>query len=375
MHRLFAAIVYVSVLGVVTASSASAFSPQTQAATAAIGWLHTQQGPDGTVAKDPSRTEETVWGLVANGASIESFATNGKTTLDSLRSNIASEEASAGNIGSLVMAVDAANLQPNNFAGRNLLQDLECKYDPATGAYNTQVFNDALAVMAIPAGEAPAKAIDFVINAQQADGGWEFSPGYGSDTNTTALVLMGLKAQAALSSTVSTRALAYLKSQQQASGGFQYTAGTGDSDPDSDALVIEALLAVGQDPTGISWSLANKNALTDLLSFQYSTGGFGYYRPGTNATAAPDPLSTTQPLVALAATYLPVRPSAGTMPTNCPAATSSSPGPNPTAKPAPTPRPATVELAQTGGSPLPAGALLIGGLMLSLGWRLRRRVG
>ena len=49
----------------------------------------------------------------------------------------------AGNIGSLVMAVTAGGLDPTHFAGRNLLQDLVCTYNPETGAYNTQLFNDA----------------------------------------------------------------------------------------------------------------------------------------------------------------------------------------------------------------------------------------
>ena len=374
MNRLLIAFASATLCAVLAAPSVAAFTPQTAAASQAIQWLHSQQSADGTVAGDSSRTEETVWGLAANGASIAGFATGGQTTIDSLRSHIASEEKSAGNIASLVLAVAAANLQPTNFADRNLLQDLACTYNPGTGAYNEQVFNDALAVLAIPAGAAPAKAISFLTNAQQADGGWEFTPGSGSDTNTTALALMALKLQDGLSSTVTSRALAYLKSQQQTSGGFEYTAGTGDSDPDSDGLVIEGLLAVGQDPTGVAWSIGEKNALTDLLTFQYSTGGFGYYRPGSNASAAPDPLSTTQPLVALASTSLPVRAVTGTMPTSCPAtAPSTQPTSTPSATPT-SPPSAPGRLAQTGGSPLSSIALLLLAIgMMRLGWRLRRR--
>lgn len=368
MNRLITAFVSAVLLAADTTFSVSGFTPQTNAAAYALAWLHTQQGADGTIAGDASRTEETVWGLAANGMSVASLSTDGKTTVDSLRSHIAAEEKTAGNIGSLVQAVAAAGLDSRNFAGRDLLQDLQCTYTATTGAYNSQIFNDALAVLAIPSAKAPQKAIAFLAGAQQPDGGWEFGSGFGSDTNTTGVALMALKSAGGLTVTAKTKALAYLKSQQQTRGGFEYATLTGDSDPDSDALVIEGLLALGEDPTGPAWSVGDKNALTDLLTFQYPNGGFGYFRPGTNATAAPDPFSTTQPLVALASRYLPVQATAGSMPTTCPAAASSTP---PT--PAPTPRP-TVHLAQTGDSRIPgAGVVLVGLVMLALGWRLRRR--
>ncbi len=368
MNRLIIASLSSAMLAVATTFSVSAFTPQTAAATNALAWLRTQQGSDGTIAADASRTEETVWGLAANGKSVVSLSTGGKSTIDSLRSHITTEEKTAGNIGSLVLAVVAAGLDPRNFAGHNLLQDLQCTYNSATGAYNTQFFNDALAVLAIASGKAAEKAVGYLSSAQQPDGGWEFSSGFGSDTNTTGVVLMALKSAGGLTTTMKAKALAYLKSQQQTSGGFEYAALTGDSDPDSDALTIEGLLAVGEDPTSVAWSIGDKNAVTDLLTFQYQNGGFGFTRPGTSATAAPDAFSTTQPLVALASKHLPVEATTGTMPTTCPAVAPSAPP-----IPAPTPRP-IVHLAGTGASHIPqAGMLLMALAMLTLGWRLRRR--
>jgi hypothetical protein len=276
----------------------------------------------------------------------------------------------------LILAVTAANLPATDFAGHNLLQDLACTYNSTSGAFNDQLYNDALAVLSIPAGKAPSKSIDYLISHQQADGGWEFGPGFGSDTNTTALVLMALKSAGSLTTAVSTRALAYLKTQQQASGGFQYAAGTGDSDPDSDGLVVEGLLAAGQDPTSSAWSLAGKNAVTDLLSFQYSNGGFGYSRPGSGPGAAADPLSTTQPLVALASRFLPLSSISGTLPSNCPtAATSATATPRPSTVPTSSPATTTARLAQTGNSSLPSLPILLAGVLAVLaGVRLRRQV-
>jgi len=375
MNRLIIASASAVVLAAATTFSVSAFTPQTTAVTHAVAWLHTQQGSDGTIAGDASRTEETVWGLAANGMSVASLSTNGKTTVDSLRSHIATEEKTAGNIGSLVLAVAAAGLDSRNFAGHDLLQDLQCTYDSSTGAYNTQLFNDALAVLALPADAAPTKAKQFLASRQQTDGGWEFQAGFGSDTNTTALVLMALVSADGLDGTTREKALAYLKLHQKPSGGFEYAAPftpPGDSDPDSDAAVIEALLATGQDPTGAAWSVGDKNALSDLLSFQLTSGAdkgaFSFTRPTDASPGSADAFSTTQPLVALGSRYLPVHATTGIMPTTCPAA---APSTQPT--PAPTPRP-IVHLAQTGESRTPeAGVLLIALVMLTLGWRLRRR--
>src|ERR1700730_18973397 len=169
MKRLLIALAAAASAAIGPALSASAFTPQTSAATLAISWLHGQQAADGTVAASASRTEDTVFGLVANGQSVDGFSTAGKTPIDSLRAHIADEEKTAGNIGGLIMAVSAAGLSPTNFAARNLLQDLACTYEPSTGAYNAQLFNDALAVLALPAGAAPSKAKQFLVSRHEVE--------------------------------------------------------------------------------------------------------------------------------------------------------------------------------------------------------------
>jgi hypothetical protein len=358
------------VVAILSISPATAFAPNSGSATNALNWLHGLQSTDGTVAGDATRTEETVWGLVANQHVMASFSSSaGKTPIDSLQANIANEEKSAGNIANLIIAVSAAKLDPTAFAGRNLLQDLQCTYDPQTGRYNPQLFNDALAILALPAGSAPSKATSFLASQQQADGGWEFQSGFGSDTNTTAVVLMALVAAGGLSSITRDRALGFFKLHQKPSGGFEYAvpfAPPGDSDPNSDALVVEALLATGEDPTGAGWTTAEKkNALDDLLSFQYPNGGFGFNRPGSSPDAAPDAASTTQALPALASRSLPIERTTGTLPPGCPTATTSNPAaPQATAT-------GSRRLAQTGSSPLVPVAFGLG--LAFVGWRMRRR--
>ena len=370
MKRRLAALAAAALAALASAMPISAFTPQSTAATHALAWLQTLQSADGTVAGSASRTEDTVLGLVANGRAVSSFETAGKTPVDSLRSHIADEEKTAGNIGGLIMAVSAAGLAPTQFAGRNLLQDLACTYDPSTGAYNGQLFNDALAVLALPAGSAPAKAIAFLRDHQLADGGWEFGAGWGSDSNTTAIVVLALTSANDMTTIVKERVLNYFHLHQKPSGGFEYSAPftpPGDSDPNSDAAVIQALLALGEDPTGTAWTLAGKNAVTDLLTFQFENGGFGFSRPTSSQTAAPDALSTTQALVALASKYLPVTRTVGAMPTTCPSVA--------TTTPSPTAAPTVPQLPATGAplTAIPLLAAIAGFALMALGWRIRRR--
>lgn len=371
MKRRLTALAIAALATLASAMPISAFAPQSTAASQALAWLHTLQGTDGTVAGSASRTEDTVLGLVANGQAVTNFATAGKTPIDSLRSHISDEEKTAGNIGGLIMAVSAAGLSPTNFGARNLLQDLACTYDASTGAYNTQLFNDALAVLALPAGSAPAKAVAFLKDHQLADGGWEFGATWGSDTNTTALVVLALTSANGMTAVVTERVLAYFHLQQKASGGFEYATGSPDSDPNSDAAVIQALLGMGEDPAGTAWTISGKNAVSDLLTFQFENGGLGFSRPGSSQTASPDALSTTQALVALASKHLPVTRTEGAMPSSCPPVPTTTPTPAST----PTPSPSTTQLATTGTPPDPTPPLpMVAGLaMVALGWRLRRR--
>lgn len=84
-------------------------------------------------------------------------------------------------------------------------------------------------------------------------------------------------------------ALAWLMTQQDSDGGFPYQAGWG-SDPNSDGLVEQALLATFQNPN--SWSQSGNTVVSNLLSLQGTDGGFAY--PGNSS----EDTFTTAPLVA-----------------------------------------------------------------------------
>jgi len=382
MKRFLVALLGSSVFALGAPLSTAAFTPQTVVAIRALNWIQqTQLGADGSVGADQTRTEEVVWGLVANHRPIAGFAKAGSTNspLDYLQANVAKEETTAGNIAQLILAVTAAGQDPTNFgptgSKHDLISDLQADYNPATGQYGGDIFGHILSILAVRSanGTPPGAAQAFLKSQQKQDGSWSFdnADAFGTDSNTTALALVALASASSVDGCVTKNALSFLKGLQQASGGFPFQAGS-PSDPDSDGFVIEALLAVGMDPTSSAWTVSgNKNALSDLISFQGSDGSFSY--PGVGADNL---LATTQPLVALASTHVPLSPlgtsfvAPSVPPCQAPAAS-----PTPTPTPSSTPTPATVPVLAKTGSPisLQVALFVLGFMALVFGWRLRRR--
>jgi LPXTG-motif cell wall-anchored protein len=97
------------------------------------------------------------------------------------------------------------------------------------------------------------------------------------------------------------KAIAKLHEQQNGDGGFPYVSpspwGT-DSDANSTAVVIWALLAVGEDPGGVDWKVQGQDGLSamdKLRAFQNDSGAFRWQ------DAMPDDnfLATIQAAVAI----------------------------------------------------------------------------
>ena len=132
----------------------------------------------------------------------------------------------------------------------------------------------------------PGAATEKLTALEGTDGGWTYGKAPpaagGGDSNSTAVALMALHA-AGLDSADAT-ALPYLKTQQVADGGFVYSTAYGSaSDADSDAEVLQALLAAGQDPFDEAWSKGSGNALTAMRAAQGADGGFAYTTYGESA--------------------------------------------------------------------------------------------
>lgn len=136
----------------------------------------------------------------------------------------------------------------------------------------------------------PVTAVQYLRDAQQPNGGWEWQSGFGSDTNSTALAIQALVSSGeSVTSSVIISALNYLKSAQNDDGGFTYdpnsTWGT-DSDTNSTAYVVQALLAAGQDPITGTWAVTSSNPISYLLSVQLPDGSLEWQQgSGSNQLA------------------------------------------------------------------------------------------
>lgn len=275
------------------------------AANKALKWLQKQQSNTDGGYGSASASVETALAIGANTLLEGKWkrATTSPSLLDSLKQNgKAYAKTGAGASGKFALAQSAARAcfpkktkLPSNY------------YDANTGAYAAGTGEHAFAMLGTAAlnETIPAGAVIFLKSLQQGNGGWEWSPGWGTDTNSTALALQALIAAGEpTSSTAIANGLAYLAAAQNTDGGFPYdpdsTFSTA-SDANSTAWVIQALNATGEDPFAAEWT-KNANPITFLLSLQKSNGSFEW-QSGTGGNL----LATQQALPALLNNQYPIR--------------------------------------------------------------------
>jgi hypothetical protein len=317
------------------------------AATCALMYLHAQQGADGLLGS-AGVTDDYIFGAAAAGYDPRTLAApGGASAFDYLAAHASGAAGDAGAISKLSLAAIVGHFDPTAFGGQDLLADLDATYDATTGAFGDGgTYGQSLGIMTLVAAAdaghpLPAAAVTHLQAVQDTDGSWNYlgvkdSPA-GSDTNSTAIALQGLAAAGVPASDASiTAGVAYLAAQQLSDAGFPYSDAFGPpfSDPDSDATVIQALVAVGENPAGASWQKDGVTPRQNMLSFRNAaTGGFMY--PGN---PGPDAFTTSQVPAGLAGVPFPGN-TAWTSGSALPAGTcGTTTGPTPTpARPTPTP--------------------------------------
>ena len=269
-------------------------------ATAALRYLDGSLKNDGSLDGSPGETEDFLLGAAAAGYDPSTVGTcAGRSSYSYLAANVDAASKDAGSTAKLILALVAGRWDPGTFGGRDLLGRLGGFYDSTTGAYGDgSTFRQSLAILALVAAgrSVPAAAVSHLNGLQDTDGSWNYQAvanGTAGDTNSTAIALMALAAAGDRSHVAA--ALAWLHAQQGTDGGFPYQAGAGAvSDPDSDALVLQALTALHESPAAASWTIGGHTVLSDLVSRQATNGGFTY--PGN---AAPDAFTTSEVPMAL----------------------------------------------------------------------------
>ncbi len=331
------------------AQSASAALPQTQAAGSASRWLASQLTAGGYLPSangggqaDGSGTASVALALAATGsapqqlaAALGYLAANVNTVV--VDTTVAPHADNPGRLALLILLARATGSNPRSFGGTDLVARLLATArttgsdaglfgaaDPTyDGAYRQGLSLAALSGAGITGTNATvAAATSWLQHQQCADGGWEsyradttvactatdptmFS---GPDTNSTALAVEGLVAQGtALGAGPAT----FLAGLQDGDGGWgAYGA---PSDADSTALVIQALIALGQNPAASVKSGADP--LDALLSFQIHGGasdGAVAFQPNTDGSLSASALASEQAAPALAGLAFPFGPQTAT---------------------------------------------------------------
>ncbi|MBF6605586.1 MAG: hypothetical protein IVW53_08415 [Chloroflexi bacterium] len=295
------------------------FAPATRAqvdpGSRAVSYLAAHQAADGSLDGSIGETEDLVLGAAASGYDPATLtSTAGKTPFDYLATRLPAATADAGGTAKLILALIAGGRDPRTFGGLDLVARLGAAYDATSGHFGDgSTFTQALAILALAGAAAPdvplpTRALDALVAAQDGDGSWNYT-GFrdaplGGDSNSTAVAIMALVAGGRVATSAPlTAATGYLHSVQQPDGGFPYQGGAGAvSDPDSDALVLEALAALGADAAGPAWTVGTATPYGDLLRFQDAASG-GFHYPGKTA---PDTFTTSEVPQGLAQAPLPV---------------------------------------------------------------------
>jgi hypothetical protein len=238
-----------------------------------------------------------------------------------------------GQLALLILDAQAGGADPTDFGGTDLVARLLATEQPSglfgtdsqlanydAGNYEQGLALDALGVAGVKGPARLGRAIGYLVDQQCPDGGWSFTDQAtdtctvsatdytGPDTNSTAVDVQGLAAQGALTAAVAANALTFYTGGQDADGGWSYypssTGAPQSTDPDSTAFVIQALIALGQSPTGPLFDRGPANPASALLAFQLTSGaGTGAFQ-AAYAPGSPDIVATYQAVPAVAGVTL-----------------------------------------------------------------------
>jgi hypothetical protein len=284
-----------------TAGQAATPAERSDSAVAGATWLAGQFTgggfiPDVNGDPDFSNTAQSALALAAAAREQATFDAAVDFLADNVDDyvNLLGPDDSVGALGYLLLVADAAGMSATDFGGQDLIARLEAAlgaFEPGLyGATDPQfdgVFRQGLAILGLVAHDvAPDDtAIDWLTDQQcgpgsppASVGGWEAYRAdtgvpcglpdplnfMGPDSNSTALAVEAL-AVAAVAPPED--ALAFLDGTQDTSGGWGFISGV-DVDPNSTALVVQALASRGEDPEGSPWVESGGSPYDSLLSWQ-----------------------------------------------------------------------------------------------------------
>ncbi len=358
-------------LGVLPVLVATAALPETSAVLSGSAFIKSIQDADGSYGTtDLGQNVDAVFAVRASGYDPAKDLVGGNGPVQFLNAKVAGVGSPAA-AAKAALGARALGMDPKAIAGIDLIARVNQGYDAAKGTYGGDDFSQSVAMLglACTGNTVPPAAVAALKSTQLAPGGgWGF--GGFTDPDTTAIALQALLASGTpKTDSAITKAFAYLKSSQGNDGGWGFD--PSESNASSTAYVIQALIALGENPDAAGYERGGVTPVQFLVSQQQPNGSF----KGFDAAYA-----TNQALPALAgrtfcnAPDSPVtrtRPAAAATPVPSPSAT---PVASQTAAPKP-PSTGTGERSKSaGGLPAISGiaVLCAGAAALSAGrWRRR----
>jgi len=276
-------------------------------------FLIAAQNPDGGFGGargQPSSELYTAWaamGLAAAGRNPAGVRRDGHSVLESLRAGV-STLAGLGDTERTILAAYACEASAYSFACRDLVSEL-LRGREADDSFADQVNLTAFAIMALrAAGHSPGfaairQAAAWVEHQQNADGGFSFGVrGSPSDVDDTAAALQALLDAGAHDAHALAGATDYLLRAQNPDGGFPQQPG-GESNAQSSAWAVQGLIAGGRNPGSVHHR-GSRSPRAYLESLLAPGGSVRYSR-----TSSQTPVWVTgQALIALAGRIFPVAP-------------------------------------------------------------------
>jgi hypothetical protein len=280
-------------------------------ATAGARWLAQQQRGNGAFFIDgqsADATAEVLEALAAGGVAGETRARALGYIAAHGPKRAREQPAYAGRI---VLGLLASDQDPRAFHKIDYVAIVESSKQ-TTGAYDSRVYADAIAVLALAAAGAPIEpqSVAYLQAQQCASGGYGHDAGCvgDADVDTTAVVVMALaRAGVAKSDASRQRARDWLaNSARNASGGFGATAGA-KTNANSTGLLLSALATTGERADRSPWTSRGAGPARALAALQLGSGAFRYLasEPSANAYA------TVQAVPGIAGSAYPVAPVRG----------------------------------------------------------------
>jgi hypothetical protein len=273
------------------------------AAMQALEWLHTQQ-KEGTEEDDPepgsfgggATTADAVYAIALCGEDPDGpdWTRGGVSALDALESLTPDYIVSgppggpAGELGKVIRAVEAAGGDPANFAGMDLVAELQATYSASTGRYHlNKIFSHDLALIALSAVSEtiPLKAVTAIEDEQLTEGGWPWAwEGTAGDVDTTGLSLQAIAVGGGPTSPdVTDDAADFFEGLRYPDGGYPDVATRTEPNCNSTALAIHGMVAAGmyhEQPLIIPLStggiVSSWDALLGFQDFQEEQGSYAF---------------------------------------------------------------------------------------------------